>query len=102
VNVASVISRQSRAIGVVAIGLVIAGVVAALKLPSGIYPPLQFPRIVIVAHSGTLPPQSMSLIGTRPLEQVVMTIPGVRRVRSRSICGASEIADRLHVRDWRA
>ena len=91
-NVASLISRQSRAIGVVAIGLVIAGVVAALKLPSGIYPPLQFPRIVIVAHSGTLPPQSMSLIGTRPLEQVVMTIPGVRRVRSRSIRGASEIS----------
>ena len=91
-NVATVISRQSRAIGVVAIGLVIAGVVAALKLPSGIYPPLQFPRIVIVAHSGTLPPQSMSLIGTRPLEQVVMTIPGVRRVRSRSIRGASEIS----------
>ena len=91
-NAASLISRQSRAIGVVAIGLVIAGVVAALKLPSGIYPPLQFPRIVIVAHSGTLPPQSMSLIGTRPLEQVVMTIPGVRRVRSRSIRGASEIS----------
>ena len=91
-NVASVISRQSRAIGVVAIGLVIAGAVAAFKLPSGIYPPLQFPRIVIVAHSGTLSPQSMSLIGTRPLEQVVMTVPGVRRVRSRSIRGASEIS----------
>ena len=91
-NVASVISRQSRAIGVVAIGLVIAGVVAALKLPSGIYPPLQFPRIVIVAHSGTLPPQSMSLIVTRPIEQVVMAVPGVRRVRSRSIRGASEIS----------
>ena len=34
----------------------------------------------------------MSLIGTRPLEQVVMTVPGVRRVRSRSIRGASEIS----------
>src|SRR5262245_54464010 len=34
----------------------------------------------------------MSLIVTRPLEQVVMTVPGVRRVRSRSILGASEIS----------
>jgi CzcA family heavy metal efflux pump len=92
VNLASLIFRQSRAIGVLAIGLVIAGAVAALKLPSGIYPPLQFPRIVIVAHSGTLPPQSMSLIVTRPIEQVVMAVPGVRRVRSRSIRGASEIS----------
>jgi len=54
VNLASLIFRQSRAIGVLAIGLVIAGAIAALKLPSGIYPPLQFPRIVIVAHSGTI------------------------------------------------
>jgi len=92
VNLASLIFRQSRAIGVLAIGLVIAGAIAALKLPSGIYPPLQFPRIVIVAHSGTLPPQSMSLIVTRPIEQVVMAVPGVRRVRSRSIRGASEIS----------
>jgi CzcA family heavy metal efflux pump len=92
VNLASLIFRQSRAIGVLAIGLVIAGAVAALELPSGIYPPLQFPRIVIVAHSGTLPPQSMSLIVTRPIEQVVMAVPGVRRVRSRSIRGASEIS----------
>jgi len=70
----------------------ISGAIAAFALPSGIYPPLQFPRIVIVAHSGTLPPQSMSLIVTRPIEQVVMAVPGIRRVRSRSIRGASEIS----------
>src|SRR6266576_5068294 len=40
----------------------------------------------------TLPPQSMSLIVTRPIEQVVMAVPGVRRVRSRSIRGAAEIS----------
>jgi CzcA family heavy metal efflux pump len=65
---------------------------AAFALPSSIYPPLQFPRIVIVAHSGTLPPQSMSLIVTRQIEQVIMAVPGVRRVRSRSIRGAAEIS----------
>jgi multidrug efflux pump subunit AcrB len=92
VNVASLAFRHSRAITLLAVGLVISGAVAALALPSGIYPPLQFPRIVIVAHSGTLPPQSMSLIVTRPIEQIVMTVPGVRRVRSRSIRGASEIS----------
>lgn len=91
-NVAALALRQSRAIALVAIALVIGGVLAARALPSSIYPPLQFPRIVIVAHSGTLPPQSMSLIVTRPIEQVVMAVPGIRRVRSRSIRGASEIS----------
>jgi CzcA family heavy metal efflux pump len=92
VNVAVLATRHSRAVILVAAALVISGAAAALSLPSGIYPPLQFPRIVIVAHSGTLPPQSMSLIVTRPIEQVVMAVPGVRRVRSKSIRGASEIS----------
>jgi CzcA family heavy metal efflux pump len=92
VNVAALALRHSRAIGLLAAALVISGGLAAFALPSGIYPPLQFPRIVIVAHAGTLPPQSMSLIVTRPIEQVVMAVPGVRRVRSKSIRGASEIS----------
>jgi CzcA family heavy metal efflux pump len=91
-NAPSLALRHSRTIGLLAAALVIGGVIAAVGLPSAIYPPLQFPRIVIVAHSGTLPPPSMSLIVTRPIEQVVMAVPGVRRVRSRSIRGASEIS----------
>jgi CzcA family heavy metal efflux pump len=91
-SAASVAFRHSRAAGLIAVALCAAGVIAAFALPSSIYPPLQFPRIVIIAHSGTLPPQSMSLIVTRPIEQVVMAVPGIRRVRSKSIRGATEIS----------
>jgi CzcA family heavy metal efflux pump len=92
VNVAALALKQSRAAVLLAGVLVVGGVLAALSLPSSIYPPLEFPRIAIVAHSGTLPPQSMSLIVTRPIEQVVMAVPGVRRVRSKSIRGGAEIS----------
>jgi CzcA family heavy metal efflux pump len=92
VNVAAAARRHSRAAVLIAVALVIGGVIAALALPSSIYPPLQFPRIVIVVHSGTLPPQSMMLTVTRPLEEAVMSVPGIRRVRSRSIRGAAEIS----------
>ena len=78
-NGAPIAMRHSRAIILVTVALVIGGAIAAVTLPSSIYPPLEFPRIVIVAHSGTLPPQSMSLIVTRPIEQVIMGVPGVRR-----------------------
>ena len=91
-NAAALALRHSRAAVLLSATLVVGGVLAALSLPSSIYPPLQFPRIAIVAHSGTLPPQSMSLIVTRPVEQVIMAVPGVRRVRSKSIRGASEIS----------
>ncbi len=91
-SAAAVGLRHSRASILVALALVAAGGLAAYSLPSSIYPPLAFPRIVLIAHSGTLPPQSMSLIVARPLEQAVMSVPGVRRVRSRSIRGAAEIS----------
>lgn len=91
-NAAALALRHSRAAVLMAAAFVVGGIIAARALPSSIYPPLEFPRIVIVAHSGTLPPQSMSLIVTRPIEQVVMAVPGIRRVRSKSIRGASEIS----------
>ena len=91
-NVAAIAIRHSRAAALVAGALVIAGTVSAFVLPSSIYPPLQFPRIVIIAHGGMLPSQSMTLIVTRPIEEAVMEVPGVRRVRSRSIRGGAEIS----------
>jgi len=92
VNVAAGAVRHSRAAVLIAIALVAAGTIAGLTLPSSIYPPLEFPRIVIIAHSGTLPPQTTMLTVTRPLETAVMEVPGIRRVRSRSIRGAAEIS----------
>ena len=91
-SVATTALRHSRAAVLLAVALVIAGVVSAFSLPSSIYPPLVFPRIAIIAHSGTLPPQSMMLTVTRPLEQAALEVPGIRRVRSRSIRGATEIS----------
>ena len=91
-STAALAQRHSRAAALLAVALVIGGVLAAVALPSSIYPPLQFPRVVIVIHSGTLPPQSMMLTVTRPVEEAVMSVPGIRRVRSRSIRGAAEIS----------
>ncbi len=91
-SVAAFAERQSRAAALLTVGLVVAGAVSAVLLPSGIYPPLQFPRVVIVARSGTLPAQSMMLSVTRPLEQAVMAVPGIRRVRSTTFRGATEIS----------
>ena len=84
--------RHSRAAALVTLALLAAGVIAAFTLPSSIYPPLEFPRIVVIAKSGTRPPQSIMVTVARPLETAVMEVPGVRRVRSRSIRGAVELS----------
>jgi CzcA family heavy metal efflux pump len=92
VNLARISERQGRAIVLITLLLAGAGTVVLSSLPSDIYPPLQFPRLLVIARSGSLPAQAMMTSVTRPLEQAAMEVPGVRRVRSRTFRGATEIS----------
>jgi multidrug efflux pump subunit AcrB len=76
-------------LAVLATGL---GVYSALHMPSGIYPDVQFSRIAIVAQMPGLAVANMEAQVTRPLEQAVSTVPGVVRVRSKTIRGGSELS----------
>ena len=91
-NVVRFFRRNSRAVYLLTGLLLAAGLVSVFRLPSNIYPELSFPRIVILAHAGDLSPQNMLLTVTRPLEEEARTVLGVRRVRSRTIRGATEIS----------
>ena len=86
-----VLARQRRFIYLVVSLLSAAGVWAALKLPSAIYPELQFWRITVVAQGSTLGARQVVFSITRPIEEAISVVPGVTRVRSHSIRGASEI-----------
>ncbi len=68
-----------------------AGIWAAVRLPSSIYPELQFARIAVIAEGSTLGARQQVFSVTRPLEEAVSVVPGVTRVTSRSIRGGSEI-----------
>jgi len=87
-----VVERYGRAIVTVTLVLAAAGLMSAVQLPADIYPPLVFPRVVVIGHSGTLPARSMMLTVTRPLEQALLEVPGVRRVRSTTFRGSTEIS----------
>ena len=75
------------------VGLLSAGgIYAALRLPSAIYPELAFPRVLVVAQGSSLGARQMLFSVTRPVEEAVSIVPGVTRVRSRTIRGATEIS----------
>jgi CzcA family heavy metal efflux pump len=92
VSLVGLASRNGRVVVLVTLLGCLAGAVALAYLPSGIYPPLRFPRVVAIAHSGTLPPRSMVLSVTRPIEQALMEVPGIRRVRSKTFRGSTEVS----------
>jgi CzcA family heavy metal efflux pump len=91
-TLAAFVERHGRAIATVTIVLAAAGLLSAFQLPSDIYPPLVFPRVVVIGHSGTIPAQTMMLTVTRPIEQALLEVPGIRRVRSTTFRGATEIS----------
>jgi CzcA family heavy metal efflux pump len=91
-NIARFAARNVKAIVLGIVIITAAGLYEMGNLPSNIYPEVEFPRIVIVAHSGDLAPRLMVLAVTRPLEEAARGVLGARRVRSRTIRGASEIS----------
>ena len=67
------------------------GVVSMLRMPSGIYPEVAFPRIVVIAQSPGLAVKDVEVAVTRPIEEAVSIVLGVIRVRSKSVRGASQL-----------
>jgi multidrug efflux pump subunit AcrB len=91
-SLAGAVASQRRFVYLVVALLCAAGIWAALRLPSAIYPELQFPRITIVAQGSALGARQVVFAITQPIEEAVGVVPGVTRVTSRSIRGASEIS----------
>ena len=71
--------------------LVVLGIACAHDMPSGIYPEIEFPRVVVVARTGGAPPAVFQTQVTRPLEQALASTLGLERIRSKTIRGATEI-----------
>lgn len=71
--------------------LSVAGVWSAMRLPSAVYPELTFPRVTIIAQGSALGARQIVFAVTRPIEEAVSIVPGVERVTSRSIRGASQV-----------
>ncbi|HEV7817345.1 MAG TPA: efflux RND transporter permease subunit [Janthinobacterium sp.] len=77
--------------------LALAGLVAALKLPVSLFPTVDFPRAVVSLDAGDQPAEQMEMLVTRPVEDAVRRVPGVRNVRSTTSRGSAEISINF---DW--
>ncbi len=91
-NVLAWLRGRAAALWLATSVLVVLGLASALSMPSGIYPEVEFPRIVVVARIGGAPPDVFTTSVTRPLEQSLATVLGVQRIRSKTIRGATEVS----------
>ncbi|UOA07276.1 efflux RND transporter permease subunit [Methylobacter sp. S3L5C] len=89
--IASFATHNGLAIVFLCIALCLAGAYAALGMPSSIFPQTNFPRVVILIDNGVMPANEMMATITRPVEEAMKDIPGVRTVRSKTGRGSAEI-----------
>jgi len=84
-------ARNSRPIVFLSVALCAAGVYAAFRLASSVFPQTDFPRVVILIDNGVMPGEEMMARITRPIEEAMKDIPGVVNVRSATGRGSAEV-----------
>ena len=84
-------ARHALPIVFISIALCMAGVYAALTLPSSVFPQTNFPRVVILIDNGVMPADEMMAAITRPIEEGMKDIPGVVTIRSATGRGSAEV-----------
>ncbi len=84
-------TRNATAIVFITAALCIAGIYAALQMPSSVFPQTNFPRCVILVDNGVMPADEMMATITRPIEEAMKDIPGAMSVRSATGRGSAEV-----------
>ena len=85
-------THHALAITFIALALCLAGIYAALHMPSAVFPQTNFPRVVILVDNGVMPGDEMMATITRPIEESMKDIPGAVTIRSATGRGSAEIS----------
>jgi multidrug efflux pump subunit AcrB len=84
-------TSQAMAVVFISLALCLAGLYAAMSLPSSVFPQTNFPRVVILVDNGVMPADEMMASITRPIEESMKDIPGAVTVRSATGRGSAEV-----------
>jgi CzcA family heavy metal efflux pump len=91
--------RHRRSLLFLALMLAIGGIASALLMPVSLFPNVAFPRVQVTLDAGDRPADQMAIEVTKPVEEAIRRVRGVRDVRSTTSRGSAEVAVRF---DWGA
>ncbi|MBK0418665.1 efflux RND transporter permease subunit [Leucobacter sp. CSA1] len=78
-------------VGLLTLGVALAGVFAMSSLKQELMPPMQAPMAFVSAQSNGLAPEEMARTVTEPTEAALQAVPGVTRVTSNTSNGLADI-----------
>src|SRR5579871_5389256 len=85
-------TRHIKAVLFVTVAFCLIGAWLVRSFPVSILPDVTFPRVVVIAEGGDRPARTMEIAVTRPLEEAIAVVPGVRRIRSKTARGGTEMS----------
>jgi hydrophobic/amphiphilic exporter-1 (mainly G- bacteria), HAE1 family len=83
--------RRRVTVSMVAVALLLFGLVAFGRLPINLLPDLSYPSLTVETRYPGAAPQEVETLVTRPVEEVVGIVSGVRRMTSSSRPGLSQV-----------
>jgi CzcA family heavy metal efflux pump len=86
------LARSTRTIFFFAAIFTLAGIYMAFQVPISVFPATNFPRVVIGVDNGVMPVEQMQVTITKPIEDAVNAVPGLKTVRSTTSRGSAEIS----------
>src|SRR5216684_1230424 len=83
--------RLARPILFLIVSLTLVGGFLAFAIPVSVFPSTDFPRIVVGIDNGVMPIDQMLVTITRPIEEAVNSVPGLKKVQSITSRGSAEV-----------
>ena len=88
-HIAEIVTKRPVAVIMFYLGILLLGAVSLSKLPVDLLPDLSYPKLTIKTTYPDAVPEEVERIVTKPIEQIVSTVPGIRKIRSISREGLS-------------
>jgi len=79
------------------LGVVLFGIISLTKLPQELFPPITYPQLTVFTGYANAAPEEVETLLTRPVEEAVGTVSGLKTVRSISKEGVSLVMAEF---DW--
>ncbi|MBD3296551.1 MAG: MMPL family transporter [Candidatus Omnitrophica bacterium] len=79
------------------VGVILFGLISLVKLPQELFPPITYPQLTVFTGYANAAPEEIETLLTKPIEEAVGTVSGLKTVRSISKEGVSLVMAEF---DW--
>ncbi|HLD50421.1 MAG TPA: efflux RND transporter permease subunit, partial [bacterium] len=90
-SLARVVVTRKVSVVMLTLGLIVIGIVSFMRMPQELFPPINFPQITIVTEYPNAAPEEIETLITRPIEESVGSVAGLKRIESVSREGRSTV-----------